>query len=56
MSPAAATTGVLKQLQSIQAHDDLIEHLKDQFDTEIVAVACRRPGRGSTPRRGRPSG
>jgi RNA polymerase sigma factor (sigma-70 family) len=34
--------GVLKQLQSIQARDDLIEHLKDQFDAEIVAVACAR--------------
>ncbi len=33
---------VLEQLQSIQARDDLIEHLKDQFDSEIVAVACAR--------------
>jgi RNA polymerase sigma-70 factor (ECF subfamily) len=33
---------VLKQLQSIQARDDLIEHLKEQFDAEIVAVACSR--------------
>jgi RNA polymerase sigma factor (sigma-70 family) len=33
---------VLKQLQSIQARDDLIEHLKDQFDSEIAAVACAR--------------
>jgi len=34
--------GVLKQLQSMQARDDLIEHLKDQFDAEIVAMACAR--------------
>jgi RNA polymerase sigma-70 factor (ECF subfamily) len=34
--------GVLKQLHSIQARDDLIEHLKEQFDAEIVAVACAR--------------
>ena len=47
---------VLEQLQSVQARDDLIEHLKDQFDAEIVAVACAAPGRGSSPRRGRPSG
>jgi RNA polymerase sigma factor (sigma-70 family) len=34
--------GVLEQLQSVQARDDLIEHLKDQFDSEIVAMACAR--------------
>jgi RNA polymerase sigma-70 factor (ECF subfamily) len=33
---------VLDQLRSVQARDDLIEHLKDQFDAEIVAVACAR--------------
>ena len=33
---------VLEQLQSVQARDDLIEHLKDQFDSEIVALACAR--------------
>jgi len=33
---------VLEQLRSIQARDDLIEHLKDQFDSEIVALACAR--------------
>jgi RNA polymerase sigma factor (sigma-70 family) len=33
---------VWDQLQSVQARDDLIEHLKDQFDAEIVAVACAR--------------
>ena len=54
--PGSGDDGVLKQLHSIQARDDLIEHLKDQFDTEIVAVACAAPGRGSTPKRGRPSG
>ena len=47
---------VFEQLQSVQARDDLIEHLKDQFDSEIVAMACARAGRGSSPRRGRPSG
>ncbi len=40
--PGSGDDGVLKQLQSIQARDDLIEHLKDQFDAEIVAVACAR--------------
>ena len=40
--PGSGDDGVLKQLQSIQARDDLIEHLKDQFDSEIVAVACAR--------------
>ena len=34
--------GVLEQLHSIQARDDLIEHFKDQFDAEVVAVACAR--------------
>jgi RNA polymerase sigma-70 factor (ECF subfamily) len=33
---------VLKQLENVRARDDLIEHLKDQFDSEIVAVACAR--------------
>ncbi len=33
---------VLEQLQSIQARDDLIEHLTVQFDPEIVAVAGAR--------------
>jgi RNA polymerase sigma-70 factor (ECF subfamily) len=33
---------VLKQLQSIKARDDLIEYLKEQFDAEIVALACAR--------------
>ena len=33
---------VLAQLQSVQARDDLIDHLKDQFDSEILAVACAR--------------
>jgi RNA polymerase sigma factor (sigma-70 family) len=33
---------VLEQLQSVQARDDLVEHLKDQFDAEVVAVACAR--------------
>jgi RNA polymerase sigma factor (sigma-70 family) len=33
---------VLEQLQSIEARDDLIAHLKDQFDSEIVAVASAR--------------
>jgi RNA polymerase sigma-70 factor (ECF subfamily) len=33
---------VLDQLQSVQARDDLIERLKDQFDSEVVAVACAR--------------
>jgi RNA polymerase sigma factor (sigma-70 family) len=40
--PGSGDDRVLKQLQSIQARDDLIEHLKDQFDSEIVAVACAR--------------
>ena len=47
--PGSGDDGVLKQLQSIQARDDLIEHLKDQFDTEIVAVACAAPGEGRPP-------
>jgi RNA polymerase sigma factor (sigma-70 family) len=33
---------VWEQLQSVQARDDLVEHLKEQFDAEIVAVACAR--------------
>ena len=33
---------VLAQLQTVQAREDLIEHLKDQFDSEVVAVACAR--------------
>ncbi len=33
---------VLEQLQSVEARDDLIAHLKDQFDSEIVAVASAR--------------
>ena len=33
---------VLDQLRSIQARDDLAEHLREQFDAEIVAVACAR--------------
>jgi RNA polymerase sigma-70 factor (ECF subfamily) len=33
---------VWEQLQSIQARDDLIEHLKGQFDSEVVAVAAAR--------------
>ncbi len=40
---------VFKQLQSIQARDDLIEHLKEQFDAEIVAVACARARAGRAP-------
>ena len=47
---------VLEQLQTVAARDDLIEHLKDQFDSEIVAMASARAGRGSSRRRGRPSG
>ncbi len=47
---------VLKQLQSTQARDDLVKHLEDQFDAEIVAVACAAPGSVSRPRRGKPSG
>ena len=34
--------GVFEQLQSVHARDDLIKHLNDQFDAEIVAVACAR--------------
>jgi RNA polymerase sigma factor (sigma-70 family) len=33
---------VLEQLQSAQAREDLIDHLKDQFDSEIVALASAR--------------
>ena len=33
---------VWEQLRSVRARDDLVEHLKDQFDAEIVAVACTR--------------
>jgi RNA polymerase sigma factor (sigma-70 family) len=33
---------VFEQLQSVQARDDLLDHLKDQFDSEILAVACAR--------------
>jgi RNA polymerase sigma factor (sigma-70 family) len=33
---------VLEQLQSTQAREDLIDHLKDQFDSEIVALASAR--------------
>ncbi len=33
---------VLAQLQTVKAREDLIEHLKDQFDAEVVAVACAR--------------
>lgn len=33
---------VLAQLQSVKARDDLIDHLNDQFDSEILAVACAR--------------
>ncbi len=39
---------VLKQLQGVRARDDLIEHLKDQFDSEVVAAACA-PGAGRAP-------
>jgi RNA polymerase sigma factor (sigma-70 family) len=31
-----------EQIQSVQARDDLIEHLNDQFDAEILAMACAR--------------
>jgi RNA polymerase sigma factor (sigma-70 family) len=33
---------VLEQLQSVEAREDLLEHLKDQFDSEIVGMACTR--------------
>jgi RNA polymerase sigma-70 factor (ECF subfamily) len=33
---------VLEQLQSVKAREDLIEQLKGQFDSEVVAVACAR--------------
>ena len=33
---------VMEQLRSVQARDDLVEHLKEQFDAEIVAMACSR--------------
>lgn len=33
---------VLDQLRGVQARDDLVERLKDQFDAEIVAMACTR--------------
>jgi RNA polymerase sigma factor (sigma-70 family) len=33
---------VLKQLESVEARDDLVEHLKDPFDAEIMAMACAR--------------
>jgi len=38
--PGSGDDQVLEQLRSVKARDDLIEHLKDQFDAEIVAVAC----------------
>ena len=47
---------VCEQLQSVQARDDLLEHLKDQFDSEILAVACARAGLASSRRRGKLSG
>ena len=47
---------VFEQLQGVRARDDLIEHLKDQFDAEIMAVACARAGRAWNRRRGRRSG
>jgi RNA polymerase sigma factor (sigma-70 family) len=40
--PGSGDDRVLKQLENVRARDDLIEHLKDQFDSEIVAVACAR--------------
>jgi RNA polymerase sigma factor (sigma-70 family) len=33
---------VWDQLQGVQARDDLIAHLQDQFDAEVVAMACAR--------------
>jgi RNA polymerase sigma-70 factor (ECF subfamily) len=33
---------VLEQLQSVEAREDLLDHLKEQFDSEIVAMACTR--------------
>ena len=30
---------VLEQLQSARARDDLIAHLNDQFDSEVLAMA-----------------
>ena len=33
---------VLEQLQTVEARDDLVEQLKDQFDSEIVAMASAR--------------
>jgi len=41
-SPGSGDDRVLELLQSVKARDDLIEHFKDPFDSEIVAVACAR--------------
>ncbi len=40
---------VLKQLESVEARDDLVQHLKDPFDAEIMAMACAAPGAGRGP-------
>jgi RNA polymerase sigma factor (sigma-70 family) len=40
--PGSGDDRVLELLQSVKARDDLIEHLQDQFDCEIIAVACAR--------------
>jgi len=33
---------VLDRLETAQAREDLLERLKEQFDSEVVAVACTR--------------
>ncbi len=33
---------VLDQLENVQAREDLVAHLEEQFDSEIVAIACAR--------------
>jgi RNA polymerase sigma-70 factor (ECF subfamily) len=38
----SGSDAVWEQLQGVRARDDLIEHLKDQFDSEVVALACAR--------------
>lgn len=40
---------VLELLQNVQARDDLLDGLKEQFDSEIVAEACTRARRRVEP-------
>jgi RNA polymerase sigma-70 factor (ECF subfamily) len=41
---------VLERLRTVQARDDLLERLEDQFDSEVVAAACARARERVEPR------